>query len=180
MTSPTKRRGGRTPIAPEVRERIIELHGRGMTRNAIAAELDVSGATVTKVCVAAGLSFNRTATKAATEAVSADAARRRAALSARLLDVAARALDDMDQPHLVFSFGGKDNTYNERELSTPPTGDRRNLMQIAGNAITRHLDIERHDSGAEGEAASVLAELMLGIKTAVQLGNAAEQGENGA
>ncbi|WP_293785020.1 helix-turn-helix domain-containing protein [uncultured Aeromicrobium sp.] len=148
------------PISDETRERILALHAEGRTRNDIARDVGVSGSTVTKVVKAAGRSFDRAATKAATEARKVDLAERRARLRAKYLQRAEELLDQMDKPHLVFNFGGKDNTYEERTLDRPPVKDIRDLMQAASTATNAELRIAAAESDTNAEAArSVLVGL---------------------
>lgn len=154
-------------IPDEKRQAIRADIEAGNTRNDVARKHGVSSSTVTKVAKEFGLTFDRSATRAATEARRADLAARRAEVSAEFLRRAREALAQMDQPHLAFSFGGKDNTYNEKRLDSPPTGDKRNLMTIAGIGLQRHLDIERHDNDTGDSARSMLTELFAGIKAAV-------------
>lgn len=156
------------PIPEAVRQRVAELHGRKYSRNAIATELGIAPSSVTKIAGELGLTFDRSATRVATAAAQVDNAGRRAALSSRLLDEASKALDEMNGEFLVFSFGGKDNTWNERTLDGPPTGDKRNLMSVASTAIQRHLDIENRDSGAADGAVSLITDLFNGIKIAAE------------
>lgn len=73
------------PIPEETRARIVELAAAGWTRNAIAAEVGVARRTVTKYATAAGHTFDRTATRAATEAARIDNAAKREALASDLL-----------------------------------------------------------------------------------------------
>lgn len=152
------------PIDDETRQRILALHGEGRTRNDIARETGVSGATVTKVVKAAGRSFDRTATKAATEARQADLAERRARLREKYLQRADELLDQMDKPHLAFNFGGKDNTYTEKKLDRPPVKDLRDLMQAASIATTAELRIAAAESDTSDEAAK---SVLIGLATAL-------------
>lgn len=66
------------PVTNAEKARILELHATGMSRNDICRETGRAAATVTKTVRDAGRSFDRTATKAATEAKKADAASLRA------------------------------------------------------------------------------------------------------
>lgn len=129
-------------------------------RNQIAREHGVSQSTVSLIAQDAGLkdAFDRTTTKHATAAVTADNKARRAAISSRLLAKADEFLDQLEQPHLVFNFGGKDNTYEERELDRPPTADMRNLMTCAAIALDKHAVLEKidGDQGVEGARAMIL------------------------
>lgn len=156
-----------TPLTADERSHIVDLARTGMSRNDIAREVGRSTSTVTKVCTQAGVTFDRSATKAATAARQADNAARRAELSERLLVEANRAIDDSYAPYRVYNFGGKDNTYAEHVLDTPPTQARRDLMVVAGIAIQRHADLERidQDSGID-EASSLIGALASGLEAA--------------
>lgn len=137
------------PLDPHTRAAILtDITTGQLSRNAIARKHNVASSTVGAIAQAEGHAdaFDRTATKNATQAAQVDSKARRVALSKRLLDRAEEALDQMDQPHLVFKIGGKDNVYTEHELDLPPTGDMRNLMIIAATAIDKHIVLERYDS----------------------------------
>lgn len=64
----------RRTITDADKRRIRALHKKGLGRNAIARELGLSLATVTKICQEAGLSFDRSKTKVAVEARKIDLA----------------------------------------------------------------------------------------------------------
>lgn len=138
----------RTPrlVTDEERARVRELHAEGMSRNKIAEELDRPWSTVTKIAVELGLSFDRAATRQAVEAHKVDLAAMRADLAHELLSKARGFLRAMDKPFLVFSFGGKDNTYAERTLDKAPTADVRNLMTSVGIALQRSLELSKFDA----------------------------------
>lgn len=143
----------RQPIPEDKRQAITADIRAGKTRNAIARERNVAAGTVTKIAQEAGLNFDRSATKRATEAKVADQRAQRAVTSQRFLDKANDLLDQMDMPHMVFNIGGKDNVYTEHLMDVPPTGDLRNLMVSAGVAFDKHLAADRHDSDDQGLAA---------------------------
>jgi transposase-like protein len=155
-------------IPDDKREAILQdVQSGKLARNAIARKHDVGPATVSRIADEAGLDqpFDRTETKNATEAKQADNRALRAELSRRLLVKAGEFLDQIDQPHIVFNFGGKDNTFEQRTLPKPPTGDIRNLVVSAATAIDKHIVIDRHDSGAGvDEAVSLLDRIMGGLK----------------
>ncbi|GAA3441050.1 hypothetical protein [Planomonospora venezuelensis] len=137
------------------------------SRNAIARDHDVSVGTVTNIAKRNGLTtaFDRSSTKRATEAKQADNRAVRAELSRRLLAKAGDLLDQMDGEYLVYSFGGKDNTFNSKVLPKPPAAELRNLMTSAAVAIDKHVVIDRHDSGAGAEqAVSLLGALLDGMQ----------------
>lgn len=99
-------------------------------------------------------------TAAATGARVAEMRTRRFDLADRLLEETEELLDQVHEPHLVFSFGGKENTYEEHVLQRPPTGDIRNLVQAAGKTFEMHLAAIKHDTFDGSEAAvSLVGEL---------------------
>ena len=142
------------PVTDAERDQIRILHARGKSCGQIAAELGRSKSAITRQCKALGLSFDRAQTKAATAAVIADSAARRAETSRRFLEKSNELLDMMDQPHVAFNFGGRNNTYEEHEFEKPPVDALRALMQTAAQAFDKHLAQDRHDSsGEEGGSA---------------------------
>ena len=76
----------------------------------------------------------------------------RVSTARRMLIKANELLDQMDQPHIVFNIGGKDNIYTEQLMDRPPTVDLRNLMITAATALDKHLVLEKHDAGAGTDA----------------------------
>jgi transposase-like protein len=118
------------------------------SRNKIALEHDVSAGTVTNVAKEAGLTtaFDRSNVKKATAAAVADSKAVRAATSRRFLDKANELLDQMDQPHTAFAFGGRDNVYAEHEFAKPPVDALRTLMTTAAIAFDKHIAQDRHDT----------------------------------
>lgn len=139
----------------QILEDIRAAKATGDSRNAIARRHDVSSSTVTSIATEHGLTdaFDRSATKNATAAAVADSASERARLARRFLDEAHSALDSMHAETVIYNFGGKDNTYNEKTVPEPPTGDKRNLMIIAATAADKHVVLDRHDSDTTGLAA---------------------------
>lgn len=122
----------------------------------VAARHGVSATSVRRLTRELGLvsSESRARTKNATDAQRTDLAARRAALSERFVAAAERALDDMEAPAVIYNFGGKDNTYNERRVSRPPTGDLRNLAIIAATMFDKHKVADQYDA-QQGLSAAV-------------------------
>lgn len=142
-------------IPDDVRAAILDDIKAGQkSRNQIARDHHVGVGSVTNIAKHAGLTdaFDRSSTKNATEAARLDNAALRATTSRRLLEEANRFLDDLHRPHVAFNFGGKDNSYNEREMPEPPIADKRNLMTAAAIAIDKHLAVEKHDHSGESHA----------------------------
>jgi hypothetical protein len=156
------------PITEEDRRRVKALHAAGRNRNQIAKEIGRSGSTVSKIAEQLGLSFNRDAVQAATEARVADAKARRAELMHALLDDAQKLRQQLFAPTTIHSFGGKDNTYASRDVNQPLFKDQRDIMQATNTAITASLRIDDHDAntGDTDAAKSMLGSLAAGLQAA--------------
>ncbi|TYB50248.1 helix-turn-helix domain-containing protein [Nonomuraea sp. PA05] len=141
------------PLDQRVVVAILASIDAGKSRNEVAREHQVSASTVSRIAAANARTFDRTKTKNATEAAKADNAALRASTSRRFLEEANRFLDDLHRPHTVFNFGGKDNTFNSKEMPEPPIADKRNLITSAAVAIDKHLAVEKHDNSGESNAA---------------------------
>lgn len=151
------------PVEAAIRERARELIEQGLPRNAIARELMIAPSSVTKIAQEEGLSFERaTMTAAAVAARQADLKARRLEIIDELVSKAQDHLVAIDQPFLAFSFGGRDNTYEEHELDRAPTGDILNLHRAASLALKDARELARDDDD-EGvaEAESMLMNLIL-------------------
>ena len=141
---------GHRPWTPDEDTRLRELHGQGQALHTIARTMGRSKDTISRKAQALGLSWSRERTAAAAQAVAVDNRARRQAIIATLYTRVEEFLEQVTLPHLVFSFGGKDNTYEERLLDRPPTGDIRNLMQSASIALQRARDLEELDAVDNG------------------------------
>lgn len=157
-----------------------DLHAQGLGRNAIAREMDIAKACASRTAEYLGLTFDRTQMQAATEARLADLAERRSQLAVDLIEDAERLREQMWQPAIIFSFGGKDNTYAEEHVAEPPSGDKRALMSTAGMAIDRSLKLVPSEvGGGADEAKSMLGTLAAGIAAMVQQGGEIDGSEDG-
>ncbi|MDF3313460.1 helix-turn-helix domain-containing protein [Rhodococcus sp. T2V] len=76
MTSTSPGRGPKK-LYDEIAAKVVELAGQGMSRAAIARQLDCAPSTVGRAARLAGVSFNREPTTKATEAAKIDARERR-------------------------------------------------------------------------------------------------------
>ncbi|MFI6443812.1 helix-turn-helix domain-containing protein [Kitasatospora sp. NPDC050543] len=153
------------PVTQDDYDQVRALHAQGLGRNDIARALDRSGQVISRLAREQGLSFARAAEVAtATETRRADLAARRILLAEQLQSDAENLRAQMWQPTLVYSFGGKDNTYEQHLLDEAPAADKRALMATAGMALDRSLKLEpiRDDSGADA-ARSMLGQLMTGL-----------------
>ena len=134
-------------------------HAAGKSLHAIAKELGRGKATVSRKANALGLKWDREQVQAATAAKTMDAKARRAALQLALLDDAERLREQLWAPCIVFNFGGKDNTYEQRELDKPTFTDQLKIMQATGVAIDRSLKLADHDSTGAEQVRSLLVGL---------------------
>jgi hypothetical protein len=137
----------RAAVAEEMRNR----HAGKPTVQEIADQFGISRRSVQVIADAAGVNSEaaRAATKNATEQVRRTNAQRRADISALFAQRAEEALQDMRLPAKIYNFGGKDNTYNERDVGQPPTADQRNLMTIAAIAMDKHKMLDAYDSASD-------------------------------
>lgn len=139
-------------------DKFRELHARGLGRNAISREMGITASVISRTAEHLGLDFDRSKIQAATQARLADLAERRALLAEDLLSDAEKLRAQMWEETTVFSFGGKENTYNDHVFDEAPAAEKRALMGTAGMAIDRSLKL------APAEASSGLdaAKSMLG------------------
>ncbi|WP_371053666.1 helix-turn-helix domain-containing protein [Rhodococcus gordoniae] len=148
--------------------RLRELHGQGLSLRAIAEEMGRPQSTVSRWADRLKVSFDRSKTAKATAAKVVDNKARRVALEERLLAEADKVLDQMWRPALVFSFGGKDNTYEEHTLDRPTFGDQKAIMQTASTALNAANKLHELNTGHDAEGVvSVLAEVHAAITTMV-------------
>lgn len=140
-------------------KRALDLFNSGTSCNGIARELGVSASTVSLWAKREGLAFDRSRVSAANRAHTVDLAAGRIRLAEKMLAASEKLLDELGDPYLVYSFGGRDNTYAEHELARPPVEVHRNVITTAGitfDKLTRV--VETSGSGSE-DARSMLAQL---------------------
>ncbi|WP_300269052.1 hypothetical protein [Microbacterium sp.] len=155
-------------ITDEQREHVLALHAEGHPRNEIARRVGISAGSVTNICRAADRSFDRSETKQATEARQIDLAAGRTRLAEKMLAASEAMLDRIDDPYLVYSFGGKDNDYNEHTLESAPVEVRRNIITTAGITFDKLTRIvEKSDTGLE-QAVGVIDTLAAGFTAAAE------------
>ncbi len=155
-------------ISDAQRQQVLALHAEGLARNEIARQVGVAAGSVTNICRDAGLSFDRSETKHATEARAVDLAAGRIRLAEKMLAASEDMLDGIDGPYEVYNFGGKDNTFESRVLDSAPVEVRRNVITTAAITFDKLTRIvEKSDTGLE-EAVGVLDVLAEGFKAAAE------------
>lgn len=144
MTKSTRPRGG--TFDPQKRDDALRRARAGESCAGIARALGVARSTVSRWCAAADppVTFDRTRTRAATEARTVDAKARRAAISGGLLDavdtIRAQLFAERTRVHYSVTEG-------RQEYTAPPTpGEIRDLAVTLGVLLDKHLVLDRHDS----------------------------------
>ena len=126
------------PITDEQRQQVLRLAREGtLSRNQIAKDVGVSAGSVTNICKAAGVSFDRTATEVAVRSRKADLAARRAELQLQLLQDAARLREQLWQPA----------TYTELGKFSAAKGEGGAFVQNGGIAPGGRLAVNTNGGG---------------------------------
>lgn len=144
------------PVPEDTIAKIREMAAAGIPRNEIARTLGVSGSTVSKWVKrkdGPDVFVRGVQTQAATAAKVADAKARRAEIQLKLLDDAERMRQQLFQPAHAFSFGGKENTYEEATLDEPTFADKHKIVMAVSAAINASIKIDEHDNRDDGLAA---------------------------
>lgn len=155
------------PLDPEKRALIEQDIRDGLKRNEIARRHGVGAGTVTNIgkkleAQGAGPAFDRSGTKRATEARSADAASRRLELASLLLDDAFRMREMAFDGAFPVVVGG---VRNPRVIMVPPnTTDLKNLFISLGIAIDK-VAVLVADEAPEQQAGSLLEALVTDIRS---------------
>jgi len=150
------------------RARLRDLHARGLSTRAIAAELGVHQSTVSKWAKQEGLTFDRAQVAKAVAARQVDLAAKRQELAGRMLLAVEAMFDKLDEPYLVYSFGGRDNTYSEHLLESPPIEVSRHVITMAGIVFDKLTRIVEREPNTEG-AVSLVQSLEAGLLAAADV-----------
>ncbi|RLP68365.1 helix-turn-helix domain-containing protein [Mycetocola reblochoni] len=131
------------------------LHAEGLGCNAIAKRIGISPAAVSRWAKREGLVFDRSRTKRAVEAHTVDLAAARLRLVGKMATAAEGMLDSIGSPYLVYNFGGKDNTYEEHTLASPPVEVKRSIIVTAGIAFDKASRIVERDPDVSGPVSTL-------------------------
>ncbi|MFB7278063.1 helix-turn-helix domain-containing protein [Streptomyces hydrogenans] len=132
---------------------VRDLHAQGLGRNEIARRLNRGTRTISVIAARLNLEFECTQTEKATQHRKAQLAEKRAILADALTDDALRLSSQVWEPATVFNFGGKDNSFEKRELPEPPAADKRALMAAATAAAAQSLRLVPPETDTQGLAA---------------------------
>lgn len=144
------------------------LFDEGKSCRAIAKQLGCSPSTVSRWAEAEGLSFDRSQTAAAVEAHKVDLAAERLLLAEEMMAAGRQALKEINGPVVVYNFGGKDNTFEQKTLDRAPMSMRREALTAAGIAFDKATRIVEKDNGGLDQAVGVLDTLAEGFKAAAE------------
>lgn len=140
-------------------QRARELYDAGKSCNAIARELRVAPATISRWAKREGLSFDRSMVSAANVAHAADLRQRRLAIIDRLYRRAERNLERLEGESYSYRVTLADGTETVTDVWAPST-DERNHSQSIGNYLGAAAKLELQDAGSgDSDAKSLLADL---------------------
>lgn len=137
------------PVSPEERERIIAEFATGKSCREIADEFGRSADTISRIARSVGHEFGRTNLANARLANLAYGAERRANIRATTVESVERLLREMFAPTTIHNFGGKDNTYNSRDIDQPTFRDKQSIGQTIA---TLWRVVESIDKAEQGES----------------------------
>lgn len=149
----------RRTFTAQMRTEARALFDEGYGCNAIAKKLEFSPAVISKWAKDEGLAFDRSQTALAVRAHVVDLAEARLLLAQKMSVAANDMLDRLDGSYLVYSFGGKDNTYREQVLEAPPVEVIRNAVTTAGIAFDKASKVLESSPDGQTDAESVIDRL---------------------
>ncbi|MGW4552007.1 hypothetical protein ACWEN4_37575 [Streptomyces violaceorubidus] len=129
--------------------RLRQLHADGVSRNEIARQLEWSVGTITNHAQRLGLSFDREAVRAATEARQVDLKDRRQRIQEQLLDLAERSIERTQERYLVHGWTHTGESVAEW-LQQPPAKETKDFTPAASSALTSALKLAQADAADDG------------------------------
>lgn len=148
-------------ITEQQRQQVRDLHAQGLSRNDIARQVGISFDSVSKICKAAGLTFDRAATEHATKAAQIDHKARRAKIISRLYAQSETILDRLESQDGYKTIAkGERGRDVEAVLDFIPPADRRNELTSIAISLDKAVALERVDTdNGNGHAISMLDKL---------------------
>lgn len=135
------------PVSSEERERIIAAFATGKSCRQIAREFGRSTGTISAIAADVGHEFGRSNVARAVEINRRYGAEWRAQARQKLADAFDELMADLKKPLLVYSFGGRDNTYNEHQLKKPDPTAKKHLIQAASTAMRTITEMDKAEQG---------------------------------
>jgi DNA-binding transcriptional MerR regulator len=136
-------------FSAEDEETLRRLHADGVSRNEIARQMEWSVGTITNHSQRLGLSFDREAVRAATEARQVDLRDRRQRIEQQLYDLAERAIVRAQDQYLVTGFDHL-GEFVSRIVPEPPAKETKDLTLAASSALTSAVRLSQVDAGDTG------------------------------
>lgn len=156
-----KRRGR---VTADERAQIVALIEAGRYGcNEIARMVGRDRSTVSHIAAAEGLEFDRSQVRAAVEAKKIDTQARLAELAELLAEDAHRLRAQLWEPCTVYSFGGKENTFNEAQITEPDFRAKQAILTSVGIATDKVIAIRKAEAGP-GEATGLIVDLVQAIR----------------
>ncbi|MCU1408477.1 MAG: hypothetical protein JWM23_557 [Microbacteriaceae bacterium] len=118
-----------------LRPRARELYDEGHGCNAIAKQLGVAPSTISRWAKEEDLAFDRSQTSLAVRAHAIDMAESRMLLTQKMLVAGHEALDSLDEPFTVYSFGGAENVFSSHTFDSAPIDARKTAVMIAKEGV---------------------------------------------
>ena len=148
------------PMSAKEKARLRALHAEGKSCRQIGKALGRGAATVSRHAAAMGLSFAREATVKATSARVIDLAAFRAQEAVALAEDARRIREQLWQPFLAWSIGGRENVYTEHEMPRPDPRTQRDIVLSAKACHEASLKLTESTAGdGDKDAVSLLHQL---------------------
>jgi ParB-like chromosome segregation protein Spo0J len=147
-------------FSAEDEEQLRQLHADGLPRNRIAEEMGWALGTISNHARRLGLSFDREAVRAATDARQVDLKDRRQRLQEQFLDLAEHTMTRARSRYLLTGFSHTGEITTE-SVPEPPAKETKDFTLAASSAITSALKLAQVDAGDTGreEAAGFLQSL---------------------
>lgn len=142
-------------------------HDAGLSLTETAKRMGRSKSTVNQYARDNAMTWDRTRTAKATEAVIHDGRARRAALEQRLLDEAERSLDRMWTGLEVGAFAGQDGEYKHAYIDEPTPSDRKAIMHTATAAAAAAAKLAEQNAGTEVDVAKAALTKLKDALTAI-------------
>ena len=157
--------------------RLTELHGAGKSLTFIAKTMGRSTETIHRHSERLKLSWDRSRTAKAAEAVHVDNKARRARIEEQLLVKSEDMLAQLDKPTIVYSFGGQFNQYEQHELDKPDPVAQKHIVQALSTALNAANKLHEMNAGQQAEKAVSALVQMQGALEQFAAQYEAEQGE---
>ncbi|MGW0854166.1 hypothetical protein [Streptomyces sp. NPDC002690] len=136
-------------------ERLRQLHADGVSRNEIARQTGWSVGTITNHAQRLGLDFDRSATRAATDARQLDLKEQRQAVQQDLLTLAREQVARARSRYLLTGMT-QTGEVTAQWLDLPPARETKDLTTAATNALARFDQRAKDDAGGDDRNLSAI------------------------